>query len=84
MNDEERAALYREQVAAQRNSRAQQFIALHGNRQRREELDAAWAPPPLAALEGRGGMFMDDLEDTYAEVPEQDIYVSEVPGDLLL
>ena len=85
MDSEERAALYREQLAARRNARARQFIALAGNHGRREGLDAAWAPPLLAALESQGDPDPPDaLEEAFVEVPREDIYISEIPDGLLL
>lgn len=59
-------------------------MALAGNRQKRVELDAAWAPVLLARLERD---FVGDdcefLEEMYVEVPDKDVYITEVPDDLL-
>ena len=85
MNEEERAALYREQVASRAQARRDNYVALAGNRARREALDLAWRPPVLARLEaGAQGDDCEFLEELYVEVPERDIYVSgEAPADQL-
>jgi hypothetical protein len=82
MNEEERAALYREQVAARAQARRDAYVGLAGNRQKRIELDEAWWPPVLARLEAQ---FIGDdsefLEELYVEVPQKDVYISEIPDD---
>jgi hypothetical protein len=84
MTEEERAAQYRADDLARRQARRDRYVALAGDRQKREELDVAWAPVLLARLERD---FVGDdcefLEEMYVEVPEKDIYVTEVPDDLL-
>jgi hypothetical protein len=85
MNDEEKAALYRTQVASQAQARRDRYVALAGDRQKRQELDAAWAPVLLARLERD---FVGDdcefLEELYVEVPQRDVYITEIPDDLLV
>jgi hypothetical protein len=84
MTEEERAARYRAEGLARRKARRDRFSALAGNRQKREELDAAWSPVRLARLERD---FVGDdcefLEELYVEVPQKDVYLTEVPDDLL-
>jgi hypothetical protein len=87
MNEEERAELYRTQLTARRQARRARFVGLAGNRDARVALDVAWRPPLLAALEAQVGYPGDDLdseENVIAEVPPQDIYISEIPDGLLL
>ena len=87
MSEEERAALHRSQIAARRQARCENFASLAGNRERREALDRAWAPPLLARLEAQAGCLpdeLDSLEDMYCRVPDQNIYVSGVPEGLLI
>lgn len=85
MNDEERAELHRSQTAARRQARAQQYIGLAGDRDARVALDVAWRPPLLAALEAQGmGDCGEFLEEMYVEVPQKDLYVTEIPDGLLI
>lgn len=85
MTEEERAALYREQFAARRQARRERFIELAGDRDARVALDLAWQPVFLARLEAQFGEdCFDALEEMYVQVPEQDIYVTEIPDDLLV
>lgn len=51
----------------------------------RVALDRAWMPPLLAALEAQGhGDASEFLEEMHVDVPQRDIYVSEIPDDLLV
>jgi hypothetical protein len=87
MNEEERAALYREQIAARARARRDRFVALAGNREARINLDIAWQPVLLAHLEAQmplGDDGVDSLEEMYVEVPQRDIYISEVPDDQII
>lgn len=85
MTEDERAALYREQVVARARERRNRYVALAGNHARRVALDEAWWPPVLARLEAQ---FIGDdsefLEELYVEVPQKDVYISEIPDDLLV
>lgn len=84
MNEEERAALYRSQTAARSQARRDQLVGLAGDRDARAALDAAWQPVLLASLESQGqGDDSELLEELYVEVPEQDVYVTGIPDDLL-
>lgn len=77
MNEEERAALYREQVASRAQARREQYVGLAGNRARREALDLAWRPPVLARLEAQSqGDDHEFLEEMFVDVPQRDIFVS--------
>jgi hypothetical protein len=84
MDEEERAALYRQQVVSREQARRDAYVGLAGNRQKRIELDEAWWPPVLAQLEAQ---FVGDdcefLEELYVDVPQKDVYITEVPDDLL-
>jgi hypothetical protein len=85
MNEEERAALYRKQVLSRAQARRDAYVGLAGNRERREALDAAWRPPLLAQLEAQApGDDCEFLEEMYVEVPERDIFISEIPEDQLI
>jgi hypothetical protein len=85
MTEEERAALYRSQVASRAQARRDRFVGLAGNRDARVALDAAWMPPLLASLESQGyGDDSEFLEEMYVDVPPQDIYITEIPDDLLV
>ena len=85
MTEEERAALYRSQSAARAQARRDRFVGLAGGRAARIALDQAWMPPLLAALEAQGvGDDCEFLEEMYVEVPEQDVYLTEIPDDLLI
>lgn len=85
MNEEEQAALYRQQAVARAQDRRDRFVALAGNRERRIALDEAWRPPVLTRLESQ---FIGDdcefLEELYVDVPPQGIYITEIPDDLLV
>lgn len=84
MTEEERAAQYRADDLARRKARRDRYVALAGNRQKRQELDAAWAPVLLSRLERD---FVGDdcefLEELYVDVPQKDVYITEIPDDLL-
>ena len=87
MNEEERAALHRDQLAAQAQARRDRFVALAGDRQARIDLDIAWQPVLLAQFEAQapaGDDSYDALEEMYVQVPEADVYVTEIPDDLLV
>jgi hypothetical protein len=86
MTEEERAALHRSQIAARRQARCDCFIALAGNREARVALDLAWQPYLLARLEaeGFGDDCLDSEEDVLCQAPDRDIYISQIPGGLLL
>jgi hypothetical protein len=87
MSEEERAALYRAQFAARAQARRDRYIGLAGDRDRRVELDIAWQPVLLAQLESRapvGDDCSDALEEMYVQVPEADIFTTEIPDDLLV
>jgi hypothetical protein len=85
MTEEERAELYREQVASRAQMRRERFLALAGNREAREALDAAWMPPLLAGLEaGACGDDLEFLEEMFVRIPERDLFVTEIPDDQLL
>jgi hypothetical protein len=84
MTEEERAAQYRAEDLARRKARRDRYVALAGNRQKRVELDAAWSPVLLARLERDfAGDDCEFLEEMYVEVPQEDVYITEVPDDLL-
>jgi len=85
MNEEERAALHRSQAVAQRQARAARYIALAGDRDARVALELAWRPPLLAALEAQGmGDCSEFLEEMYVDVPQKDVYLTEIPEGLLI
>jgi len=86
MTEEERAELHRSQTLAQRQARRDRFIALAGDREARIALDEAWRPPLLAALEAQGGGGDDSelLEEMYVEIPPQDVFITEIPDELLI
>lgn len=86
MNEEERAELFREQLHARRQARCERYVALSGDREARESLDLAWRPYLLASLEAQagGGGYPDAEEEMFCDVPGSDIYVSEVPDELLI
>lgn len=84
MTDEERAELYRTQFVAQRQARRERFIGLAGDREAREELDEAWRPVLIAQLEAQMPLIDDNsdaLEEMYVEVPDRDVFITEVPDD---
>jgi hypothetical protein len=87
MTEEERAVLYREQLAARRQARRGRFVGLAGNRDARVALDLAWRPSLLASIEAQAVPAADDWdseENVIAEVPQRDIYITEIPDELLL
>jgi len=82
--EEQRAALWRRQNLAQAQARRDRYIALAGDRQEREALDAAWMPLLLSYLEASAvGDESEFLEELYVDVPQKDVYITEVPDDLL-
>jgi hypothetical protein len=84
MTEEERAALYRAQVASREQARRDAYVGLAGNRQKRIELDEAWWPPVLSHLEAQFvGSDCEFLEELYVEVPQKDVYITEFPDDQL-
>jgi hypothetical protein len=84
MTEEERAELHRSQTVARCQARAEQYIGLAGDRDARVALELAWRPLLLAALEAQGmGDCGEFLEEMYVDVPPRDIYLSEIPNDLL-
>jgi hypothetical protein len=85
MTEEERAVLFREQLAKRRQARCARFVALAGDREAREALDLAWQPYLLASLEAQaGGGYPDAEEEVPCRVPDSQRYISRVPGELLL
>lgn len=86
MNEEERAALYRQQRTSRLQARRDRYVGLAGNRDSRVALDAAWMPRILVSLEAQG--YPDDCIDSeeclYVEVPPEDVYITEIPDDLLV
>lgn len=87
MTEEERAELFRKQLRSRRQARCAQFAGLAGDREQREALDLAWAPPLLARLEAEVGCLpgeVDSLEEMYCQVPDSALYVSEIPEGQLL
>lgn len=78
MTEEERAALHREQVRNRAQYRCVLFTGLHGDLQKREELDANWAPPVLAHWEAQyPGTDADFLEEMYCRVPAPFAHVTD-------
>ncbi len=85
MNEDERAALHRDNLAARRRGRAANFASLAGNRQAREALDADWQPVRLARLEAELPALGDEalLEEMLVAVPRRNLYVTDAPGGLV-